>query len=167
MPTKTTARHDRSLNLEDLWSKTVANSQLIQFSLVTEFTYQNSKFSDGLFKYIDIRKLLTFFRCSLTWEWLITNVYWARPLILWASKVGIPASSWLKRLQEIWRALIREYLRFFHNFFSEMYLPMFLFRFHCFLYCSYQEFLTNIKLYRNVFMYVRMAFFSGLFYDDM
>ena len=55
MPTKTTARHDRSLNLEDLRSKTVANSQLIQFSLVTEFTYQNSKFSDGLFKYIDIR----------------------------------------------------------------------------------------------------------------
>ena len=45
---------------------------------------------------------------------------------------------------------------------------MFLFRFHCFLYCSYQEFLTcNIKLYRNVFMYVRMAFSSGLFYDDM
>ena len=66
MPTKTTARHERSLNLEDLWFKTVANNQLIQFSLVTEFTYQNSKFSDGLFKYIDIRKLLTFFRCSLT-----------------------------------------------------------------------------------------------------
>ena len=36
MPTKTTARHERSLNLEDLWFKTVANNQLIQFSLVTE-----------------------------------------------------------------------------------------------------------------------------------
>ena len=117
LPKQPPVMRDRSTGKTSGSKQSLTINQLIQFSLVTECTYQYSKFNDGLFKYIDICKLLTFFRCSLTWEWLITIVYWARPLMLWASKVAIPASSWLKRLQEIWRALIREYLRFFHNFF--------------------------------------------------
>lgn len=85
---------------------------------MTEFTYQYSKFSDGLFKYIDICKLLIFFRCSSTWEWLITNVYWARPLMLWASKVAIPASSWSPWSGSIYVFSIIFFLKcIFHCFF--------------------------------------------------